>query len=90
MLSVGRAAGDRDFVVHAVGPRTSSHGGRYVVRRKGLLDEIPHVRLIRGVILVRTEDAERVLELLQTFRTEVHTRSVQLDSGDRATLAAPS
>ncbi len=35
--------------------RTSSHGGRYVYRRKGLLDEIPHVRLIRGVILVRME-----------------------------------
>ncbi len=61
-----------------------------MVRRRGLTDEIPHVRLIRGVVIVWTEDAERVLELLQTFRTEVHPRSVQLDSGDRATLAAPS
>ncbi len=39
------------------GQWTSSHGGRYVYRRKGLLDEIPHLRLIRGVSIVRTEDA---------------------------------
>ncbi len=46
-----------ELVKRLVGQRTSSHGGTYVYRRKGLLDEIPHVRLIRGVITVGTEDA---------------------------------
>ncbi len=43
---------------------TSSHDGTYVYRRKGLPDEIPHRRLFRGVVIVRTEDAGRVAALL--------------------------
>ncbi len=69
------------------GPRTSSHGGKYVYRRKGLLDEIPHVRLIRGVIIVRTEDAGSVVGSLEVFDGEVYTRRVGLMRADRAALA---
>ena len=47
---------DRDkaseCVTRLVGTRTSSHGGKCVVRRKGSLDEIPHVQRIRGVGIV--------------------------------------
>ncbi len=38
-----------ELVKHLYGQRTSSHGGKCVCQRKGLLDEIPHVRLIRGL-----------------------------------------
>src|SRR3990172_3061559 len=53
-----------ELVKRLVGTRTSSHGGKCVVRRKGPLDEIPHRRLNRGVVIVRTEDAGRVVRLL--------------------------
>ncbi len=75
-----------ELVKRLYGQRTSSHGGRYVYRRKGLLDEIPHVRLIRGVIIVRTEDAGKVLELLRALRAEVHRREVELTEEDRQCL----
>jgi len=49
---------DRDkaseLVKGMVGQATSSHGGAYPYQRKGRLDEIPHRRLIRGVVIVRT------------------------------------
>ncbi len=90
LLAFRLATYDRDgaseLVKKLYGQRTSSHGGKYVYRRKGLLDEIPHVRLIRGVLLVRTEDANRVIELLKEFRAEVHVRSVELTREDRGSL----
>ncbi len=75
-----------ELVKRLYGQRTSSHGGKYVYRRKGLLDEIPHVRLIRGVILVRVKDAERVVRFLERFGAEVHRRAVELTKVDRETL----
>ncbi len=90
LLAFRLATYDRDgaseLVKKLYGQRTSSHGGKYVYRRKGLLDEIPHVRLIRGVVIVRTEDATRVVEFLRKFHCEVHARTVHLDSQDRVDL----
>ncbi len=71
-----------DLVKKLYGQRTSSHGGKYVCRRKGRLDGFPHVRLIRGVILVRTEDAERVTTFLDQVGTATNTRTVILTSAD--------
>ena len=68
------------------GQQTSSHGGRYRYRRKGLLDEIPARRLIRGVIIVRVEDEPQVTELLENFETKIHVRNVLLTQEDIITL----
>ncbi len=67
-------------------PDPGSHRGRYVYRRKGLLDEIPHVRLIRGVIIVRTEDAKRVVAFFEGFHADVHVRRVELTPEDEKIL----
>ena len=75
-----------ELVRRLSGQRTSSHGGRYTYWRKGLLDEIPYVRLIRGVVIVRKEDAQRVLALLKELGAEVHTRTVTLTKEDPRTL----
>ena len=75
-----------ELVKRLYGQRTSSHGGTYVYRRKGLLDEIPHVRLIRGVVIVRQTDQGRVLALLRSLRAEVHARRVELTKVDLQTL----
>ena len=69
-----------------VGQATRSHGGRYAYRWKGLLDEISHRRLIRGVLIVRTEDAGMVVELLRELGAEVQVRRVELTEEDRDQL----
>ena len=72
---------DRDkaseCVTRLVGTRTSSHGGKCAVRRKGSLDEIPHVQRIRSVGIVRTEDARRIVSSLEVFCDEVHRRTIE-------------
>ncbi|MFT7880920.1 MAG: hypothetical protein ABXS91_11070 [Sulfurimonas sp.] len=64
------------------GQKTSSHKGKYHYRRKGLLDEIPAHRLIRGVIIVREKDSEKVISFLEGYDTEIFSRRVELAPDD--------
>lgn len=77
-----------ELVKRLYGQETSSHGGRYRYRRRGLLDDIPHRRLIRGVLIVRPEDAGRVVALLEEMGAEVHVRRIELTREDREALGA--
>ena len=66
------------------GQDTTSRG--YRIRRHGLLENIPHVRLIRGVIVIRDADAEVVRLLLTKLGCEIQERRVQLTPTDEALL----
>jgi hypothetical protein len=77
------------LVKRLYGQRTSSHGGMYEYRRRGLLDDVPSRRLIRGVLIVRKEDQLKVVELLKDLGAEVHLRSVVLTDEDRKALGLP-
>lgn len=66
------------------GQTTSSRGHRY--RRKGLLDGVPHVRLVRAVLILRQEDADAVIRYLEDYGCTVHTREVVLTLEDRESL----
>lgn len=68
------------------GQDTSSHGGKYRYHKKGLLEDIPHVKLIRSVIIVSTRDAKEVIKFLREFNAEVHVRDVILTPEDRKAL----
>lgn len=67
------------------GQDTKSRG--YPVRRRGLLDDVPHTRLIRGVVVLRQEDAKAVRDLLDELGCEVHEQRVELTAEDRRRLA---
>ena len=75
------------FVKKLYGQNTSSHSGKYQYRRKGLLDEVSSSKLIRGVIIIRRKDTEKILELLDEFEAEVHVREVVLINKDLEALA---
>lgn len=66
------------------GQDTKSRG--YTVRRKGLLDDVPHIRLIRGVVVLRPEDAKAVRNLLDELGCEVHERRIELTDDDQKHL----
>jgi len=63
-----------------------SNRGRYRYRRPGFLSRIPHVRVIRNVVLVREEDGPRVVEFLKQHRAEVHEWTVELRPQDARAL----
>jgi hypothetical protein len=66
------------------GQDTTSRG--YAIRRRGLLDDVPHVRLIRGVLVLREQDAQAVRKLLDELGCEVHERRVELTPDDEKAL----
>lgn len=68
------------------GQETSSHGGKYIYWRKGLLDDVPYLRLIRGVIIVGEKDSKRVVEFLKGQDAKVHIRKVTLSPRDTRVL----
>lgn len=68
------------------GQDTSSHGGKYRYRRPGFLDDIPYRKLIRGVMIFREDDVQKVVEFLQEFDAEVHIRKVEFTPEDREVL----
>jgi hypothetical protein len=74
------------LVKRLYGQNTSSQGGKYQYRRKGLLDEVPSVRLIRGVIIVEKKNKKKILELLEEFDAEVYVREVVLIRKDLKAL----
>jgi len=64
------------------GQETSSHHGKYKYRRTGILDEIPHNKLIRGVVILKSEEASQVIEFLEKQSAQYHIRVVELSKED--------
>ena len=67
------------------GCKDKSNYGKYTYERKGVLDEIPHIKLARAVIIVRNEDKEKLLEFLKG-KVDVSMRKVTLEKEDTVKL----
>lgn len=46
-----------------------SNYGKYSYKREGLLDRIPHRKLYNGVFILRSEDLEEFIRLLEKYET---------------------
>jgi len=58
------------------GQAVSSWGGKYRYRKVGFLESIPYRKLYRGVILVRGEDIESILDFLKKWDAIVEVREI--------------
>lgn len=65
------------FVKRFYGQETSTQSGKYRYRRRGLLDSIPHRKLLRGVIIIRKSDLENVMKLLIQWNAVVDQRIIE-------------
>jgi hypothetical protein len=77
------------FTQKLYGQDTRTHHGKYTYHKRGLLEEIPHIRLIRGVIIVRRQDAPRVEAFLKEYKAEYYIRTIQLEPSDQKKLGLP-
>ncbi|MBU4202216.1 MAG: hypothetical protein KKB85_03600 [Candidatus Altiarchaeota archaeon] len=68
------------------GQDSTSHGGKYKHHKHGLMEDIPHVKLIRGVVIVAEKDARKVINFLRKFNAEIHSRKVILTTADKKAL----
>ena len=74
------------FVKRFYGQETSTQSGKYRYRRKGLLDSIPHRKLLRGVIIIRKSDLENVMKFLIGWNAVVDQRIIEPTEEDLKVL----
>jgi len=74
------------FVQKFYGQDATSHGGKYKHHRRGLLEDIPHIRLIRGVVIVREVDLEGVVDFLNQYNAELWVWDIMLSPEDEKAL----
>jgi len=92
VAGIYRRAGQRgtdNFVKKFYGQETASHGGRYRYRRRGLLDDVLHVKLGRGVLIVRPQDLDRVTGFLGEWGASYVVRDIVLSPEDQKALLQP-
>ena len=65
-----------------------SQYGKYQYERKGLLSDIPHVKLMRGVFIIRKQDKLKIIKFLKG-KAKVVSREVILTNSDKKTLFKP-
>ncbi len=74
------------FMQKFYGQDSTSWKGKYTYHRHGFMEDIPHRKLLRGVIILKKEDRERVLEFLGSYFLTCHVREVKLTSDDEDKL----
>ena len=55
---------------------------KYVYRKRGILDDIPYRKLIRGVFVIQNKDKKRIRDFLERFFAEYYVRVVKLTEED--------
>ena len=72
----------RDFY----GYKDKSNKGKYTYERAGFLTNYPHIKIQRGLIIVRMEDAEEITKLLTEYDAEIFMREIILLHTDQQLL----
>ena len=68
-----------------LGYKDKSNFAKYTYKREGLLDNIPHMSPLRGVLIVRARDIKKIYELLKD-RADVLSRKIVLTAKDKKKL----
>ena len=60
------------------GYKDKSNKGQYTYKREGFLDKYPHIKIQRGLIIIRMEDAEDIINILEGYNAEIFMREIIL------------
>ena len=71
-----------EFCHYFYGHETSSRKGKYRYHRHGLLDNIPHRKIAKSVIIIRSSDLEKVRDYVRGKVEEIHVRTIVLTEED--------
>ena len=74
------------FIRGFYGQDSTSWKGRYRHHRHGILEDIPHRKFLRGVLLMNEGDTEKVVEYLRQFSADFYTGTVELTPDDEKIL----
>jgi len=55
-----------------------SNKGSYIYKREGILKEIPHLRLLRGVLIVKSGYQRKVLKVLKKYKAKYFVFTIKI------------
>ena len=64
------------FMQKFYGQDSKSWNGRYEFHRKGILEEIPFRKFIRGVIIIQDSNLQMVLPYLEKYKAEYYVGTI--------------
>lgn len=59
-----------------------SHNYRYEYQRKGFIENFQYIKPLRGVLVVRKEDADEIISFLRSYNAEIYARDIILLQDD--------
>lgn len=68
------------------GQNSTSWNGKNNYHRHGLLENIPHRKLLRGVLILRSQDVARATRFLEQYSLMLYVREVKLTHDDEKIL----
>ena len=75
------------FMQKFYGQDSTSCNGKYRYHRHGFMEDIPHRKLLRGVIILMKDDRDKVLDFLGRYSLTCHVREVKLTPEDEEKLS---
>ena len=55
------------------GFKDHSNSGKYLYRRTGIMDSIPHRKILDCVVIVNDSDAQKIIKAMKSCKATVHT-----------------
>lgn len=75
--------GDMDqFLREIAGHNDKSNYGKYSYRKRGLLDDLPHIKPVRSVIVVSRNESISLINLIRRYKIDAYIRDIILTKED--------
>lgn len=61
------------------GQTSTSHKGKYIFHRRGILEDISHIKPNRGSIIVPIKDSQKIIQLLKKYKAKIKTFDISIE-----------
>ncbi len=75
------------FMQKFYGQDSTSWSGKYRYHRHGFMEDIPHRKIQRDVVILSSEDMPKVLDFLGKYSVTLHVREIRLTPDDEEILS---
>ncbi len=65
-----------------IGHNDTSHKGKYKYRRKGLLDQITHLKPSKSTIIAPIKESQKIIKILNKYNAKIKTYNIQINESE--------
>lgn len=60
----------------------NSNNNAYQYKRKGILSQIPHLRLLKGALVIKKEDMDKIKPVLKKYKVKYRVYNISIKKSD--------